>query len=471
MVIKSVAHIVLHSNGRLYRFVSEFRLKLAACLLLFAVFALAVQGCAKKDDGPATDTTASVFETPAVADIVMYEVNPGAFSATKNLQGVTNRLDQIKALGVNTIWLMPIYPIGVLKSFGSPYCVRNYTEVNPDLGTMQDLQTLVSEAHKRNIAVILDWVANHTSWDNPWISNPSWYTQDANGNIISPAGTNWNDVADLNYNNSNMRQAMIAAMKYWVTTADIDGYRCDAADFVPFDFWQQAITALKGATKKNLILLAEGSRADHFIAGFQMNYGWDFLASLKSVFGSNQDAGAIFVTNTAEYSVVPSGCRKLRFTTNHDESNIATPVSVFGGNNGALAASVVTIFLQGVPLIYCGQEVGVSSTSVYNGGGPISWSENPNMLASYTTMLNFYDSSAAARNGTLTTYTDRNVVVFQKTSGTEHVLVIVNVRATDETYALPSALQGDWTDALAGSTLTLGANIVLSPYQYYVLKR
>jgi len=447
------------------------KLSLALRLMLFLLIALTVESCTKKDDGAATSPAAAVFETPAVDDIVMYEINPGAFSATKNLQGVTNRLDQIKALGVNTIWLMPIYPIGVLKSFGSPYCVKSYTEVNPDFGTMQDLQTLVREAHKRNMAVILDWVGNHTSWDNPWISNPSWYTQDANGNIISPAGTNWNDVADLNYNNSNMRQAMIAAMKYWVTTTDIDGYRCDAADYVPFDFWQQAITALKGATKKNLILLAEGSRADHFIAGFEMNYGWDFLASLKSVFGSNQDAGALFVTNTAEYSVVPSGCRKLRFTTNHDESNIATPVSVFGGNNGALAASVVAIFLQGAPLIYCGQEVGVSSTSVYNGGGPISWSDNPNMLASYTSMLNFYDSSAAARNGTLTTYTDRNVVVFQKTSGTEHVLVMVNVRATDETYALPSALQGDWTDALAGTTITFGASIPLMPYQYYVLKR
>jgi len=449
----------------------NMKLALAMRLMLFLLIALAVASCTKKDDGASTGTTVAVFETPAVDDIVMYEINLTSFSATKNLQGVIDRLDQIKALGVNTIWLMPIYPIGVLKSFGSPYCVKSYTEVNPDLGTMQDLQTLVSEAHKRNMAVILDWVANHTSWDNPWISNPSWYTQDANGNIISPAGTSWNDVADLNYNNSNMRQSMIAAMKYWVTTADIDGYRCDAADFVPFDFWQQAITAFKGATKKNLILLAEGSRGDHFIAGFQMNYGWDFLASLKSVFGSNQDAGALFVTNTAEYSVVPSGCRKLRFTTNHDESNIATPVSVFGGNNGALAASVIAIFLQGAPLIYSGQEVGVSSTLVYNGGGPISWSDNPNMLASYTTMLNFYDSSAAARNGTLTTYTDRNVVVFQKVSGTGHVLVMVNVRATSETYAVPLALQGEWTDALAGVTVTLGTNTSLLPYQYSVLRR
>lgn len=471
MAIKSIAHVVFRRYKTLNCLASGLRLKLGACLLLLVFIAFAAQSCTKKDDGPVTNTASSVFETPAVSDIVMYEVNLGAFSATKNLQGVTNRLDQIKALGVNTIWLMPIYPIGILKSFGSPYCVRNYTEVNPDLGTMQDLQTLVSEAHKRNMAVILDWVANHTSWDNPWISNPSWYTQDANGNIISPAGTNWNDVADLNYSNSNMRQAMIAAMKYWVTTADIDGYRCDAADFVPFDFWQQAITALKGATKKNLILLAEGSRSDHFIAGFQMNYGWDFLASLKSVFGSNQDAGALFVTNTSEYSVVPSGCRKLRFTTNHDESNIATPITVFGGNNGAMAASVVTIFLQGVPLIYCGQEVGVSSTSVYNGSGPISWSDNSNMLAAYTELLNFYDSSAAARKGTLTTYGDRNVIVFQKTSGTEHVLVVVNVRAIDENYTLPLALQGEWTDALAGTTITFGASIPLTPYQYYVLKR
>ncbi len=175
---------------------------------------------------------------PDTKDIVMYEVNLRAFSQQHNFAGVQARLDSIKALGVNVIWLMPIYPVGQLKSaggLGSPYAVKDYTAVNNEFGTLDDLRTLVSEAHKRKLTVILDWVADHTSWDNSWISNKSWYQQDASGNIISPPGTNWADVAGLNYNSSAMRTAMIRALKYSVLAANVDGYRCDAVYFVPKD--------------------------------------------------------------------------------------------------------------------------------------------------------------------------------------------------------------------------------------------
>jgi glycosidase len=243
--------------------------------LLFFIILCAISSCSKNDNST-TQTSSVNFQVPATEDIVMYEINPSAFSTSKNLQGITNRLSEIKALGVNTIWIMPIYPVGSLKSFGSPYCVKDYTAVNPNFGSLADLKNLVTKAHEKNIVVLLDWVANHTSWDNAWISNYGWYSQDNTGQIISPAGTGWNDVADLNYNNTAMRQAMIDAMKYWVINADIDGYRCDAADFVPYDFWQQANTSLNAIPGKKLIMLAEGSRSDHFSAGFQMNFSWDY---------------------------------------------------------------------------------------------------------------------------------------------------------------------------------------------------
>jgi len=162
---------------------------------------------------PVTPTSPPTgFQVPATTDIVMYEINPGAFSTTHDLQGIVNRLDAIKALGVNTIWIMPIHPVGVVNSFGSVYCVKDYTGVRASLGTLENLKTLVSEAHKKGIAVLLDWVANHTSWDNAWITDhPDWYTHNAAGTIISPPGTNWNDVADLNFDNANLRLAMIEA--------------------------------------------------------------------------------------------------------------------------------------------------------------------------------------------------------------------------------------------------------------------
>ncbi len=322
------------------------------------------------------------------------------------------------------------------------------------------------------MAVILDWVANHTAWDNPWIyAHPEWYTQNGSGQIVSPAGTTWNDVADLNFSNAEMRLAMIAAMKFWVEETDIDGFRCDAADYVPYDFWLQANTALNAIPDKDLILLAEGARADHFEAGFQMNFAWDFMSNIKNVFNFNQsNVNTLFNTNTNEYAVVPTGKKKLRFTTNHDESNQATPISVYNGKYGALAASVITIFMQGVPMLYCGQEVGVTLPSNYQGNSVINWNSNSDMLLAYQKMLVFYNASATARTGTLTNLSSADIAAFQK-SGSEAVLVIVNARSTSGTYTVPTAQQGNWTNALTNETVSLSNTISLSQYQYLIIKR
>ena len=182
-------------------------------------------------------------------------------------------------------------------------------------------------------------------WDNPWIDSTKWYTQDGNGNIISPAGTNWADVADLNFSNQNMRLEMIKAMRYWILTANIDGYRCDAADMVPYDFWQQAISKLNELQGRKLIFLAEGARTDHFIAGFDMNFSFNFYNNLKNIFKYNEDASTVFNINSSEYNNVPDGKKKPRYTTNHDESAWdATPMILFNGKQGALAASAITSY-------------------------------------------------------------------------------------------------------------------------------
>ena len=427
--------------------------------------------CSKSDDAaPPVVNNPIPFEVPATEDIVMYEVNFAALSSTKNIQGVINKLDQLKALGINTVWLMPIHPVGIENSFGSPYCIRNFTDVNASLGTIDNLKALVDAAHSRNMAVILDWVANHTSWDHVWTNNPGWHTTDGNGNIIHPQGTNWNDVADLNFGNAQMRLAMIDAMKFWVTTADVDGFRCDAADFVPFDFWQQAIIALDAIPNKELILLAEGARADHFTAGFEMNFAWDYLATVKTVFGSNQSATNLFAVNNNEYAVVPEGKRKLRFTTNHDESNIATPISVYGGKPGALAASVITIFLDGVPMLYSGQEVGVGATSIYNGTNTINWSANGDMHETYKKLMAFYNNSPASRKGIVESFATADVAAYKKTFGAEQVVVIVNTRPATLTYTVPTALQQTWNNAFGGLAVTLGTTVSIPPYGYMVLK-
>lgn len=422
-------------------------------------------------EGPVIYTAASMYVTPATEDIVMYEINIGAFSSTHNLQGIINRLDAIKALGVNTIWLMPIYPVGTLNSIGSPYCVKNYTEVKPSFGTLSILQKLVDKAHQKHLSVILDWVGNHTSWDNVWMSHPDWYTHNASGQIISPAGTTWADVADLNYNNTEMRDAMIAAMRYWVDVAGVDGFRCDAADYVPFDFWQQAITSLQTGRSKQLIMLAEGGRDDHFTAGFKMNWSWNYITAIKNVFSAtNASAVSLFTTNSSEYVPVPSGSRKLRFTTNHDESNTSMPITVYNSNSGALCASAITIFMQGVPLLYSGQEVGVASSSVYN-GGTINWTANADMLTAYQQMLAFYNSSPAARRGVLVSYSDANIAAFTKTLGDEQILILGNTRGSLKGFAVPAALAGTYLNVVTNTTVTLSTTVGFTAYKYLLLKK
>src|SRR5882724_9896765 len=155
-----------------------------------------------------------------------------------------------------------------------------------------------------------------------------------------------------------MRNAMIAAMKYWVLEANVDGYRCDAADMVPADFWKQALDELKTIKSRKLIFLAEGSTAAEISAGFQMNYAWDFYSNLKAVYGQNNSATSIFTTHLSEYNAIPTGAKKLRYTTNHDVSAYeGTPVELYNGIQGALSASVITIFTSAVPLVYSSQEV------------------------------------------------------------------------------------------------------------------
>nr|NQU92851.1 alpha-amylase [Bacteroidota bacterium] len=450
--------------------------------ILFSIiyFLIILLGC-KDDINPEPtpeppdpiDTTSHndpVFEIPNTSDIIMYEINERAFSASGDFAGILNRLDSIKALSVNVIWLMPIHPIGEINSVNSPYSVKNYKEVNPEFGNLEDLQNLVEEAHNRGMAIILDWVANHTAWDNPWIQNKSWYTQDANGNIIHPLGTNWQDVADLNYSNAEMRLEMINAMKYWMLTADIDGFRCDAADFVPYSFWKQAIDSLLNIPDREIILLAEGARDDHFDAGFQMAFGWDFFNKNKNVFRNGHSAVGFYQTHQNEYNNIPDGRQILRFTSNHDECAWDdTPLGLFGGIEASMAAYVISAYMGGVPLIYNGQEVGCPIKLPFFSNSQINWTINPDMFQEYKRILGLRNSNAALRNGVLNAFSDNNIVAFKREASGNEVLVFVNTRNGTKTFELPSNIQNTtWKDAENGETITLNSSISFDAFEYFV---
>jgi glycosidase len=446
------------------------------------IMVLVLGSCEKPPDNPDINNNDTITDpaqygtpfsgVPNAPDAVIYQVNMRCFSSSRNFQGVIKRLDSIRSLGVNVIYLMPIYPVGVEKAINSPYCIKDYKAVNPEFGTLNDLRSLIDGAHSRGMAVILDWVANHTSWDNAWMSNANWYARDISGNIISPKG--WNDVAQLNFANNEMRNAMIKAMKYWVLTANCDGFRCDYSDGPPADFWKQAIDTLRNMKTHKLLLLAEGTRSDHFASGFNFNFGFRFYDQMKTVFSSNQPVTNFNNLNSSEYTGAGEDNRVVRYITNHDvNSSDGTPLDLFGGSSGSMAAFIVAAYMKSVPMIYNGQEVGTPYRLTFPFTGPtINWSLNPGMVAEYKKIIAFRNNSTAIRRGVLTSYSNADVCAFTKTSGADTVFVVCNLRNLSIDFTLPATASGSvWKDAFTGNSVTLSTQLALTPYSYLVFKK
>lgn len=411
---------------------------------------------------------------PDRKEVIIYQVNMRAFSSTGNFQGVTDRLDSIKAMGANVIYLMPVFPVGVVNAFNSPYCVKDYRSVNTEFGTLADLRTLVDGAHARNMSVMLDWVANHTSWDHSWITEHSdWYQKNTAGAIISPPGMGWNDVAQLDYTNASMRLEMIRNLKYWVYTANVDGFRFDYSDGPPFSFWQQAVDSLRNISTHKLVLLAEGSRADHYTAGFDFIFGFNFYGGLRNVFGNGQPATIFDALNNTEFTGAANGQQVVRYTTNHDvNGSDGTPQELFGGLPGSISAFIAASLMKGVPMIYNGQEVGTPIRLTFPfTSADINWTLNPDLKATYKKILSFRNSSAAVRGGTLVSYSNANILAFTKELGAEKVCILSNVRNSSINFNLPGALSGtSWTDVMTGTPVSLGTTVSLPAYGYLLLK-
>ncbi len=429
---------------------------------------------------PVTDSSFTQYGTPFnnvtdPRDASIYQVNMRVFSAAGNLQGVLARIDSIKALGINVVYLMPIFPVGSLNSVNSPYCVKDYKSIAAEFGNLSDLRALVDAAHTRNMSIILDWVANHTAWDNTWTStHKDWYLQDAGGNIVSPPGMGWNDVAQLNFNNAAMRLEMIRDMKYWVYTANIDGFRCDYADGPPANFWIQAIDTLRNISTHKLLLLAEGSWSSNFGAGFDFNFGFGFYGQLKNIFNNNQSAQLIDNFNNSEYINAGSSQLVVRYTSNHDVNGAeGTPLDLFGGRNGSMAAFVVAAYMRSVPMVYNGQEVGTPYRLVFPfTGTKIGWTINPDITAEYKKILAVRNNSVAIRRGSLTSYSNTNICAFTKDAPGEKILVLTNLRNSISNYVLPAGLaNSSWTDQINSGTVSLTTQISLPAYSYMVLKQ
>ena len=438
-------------------------------LLLAGLLALA--GCAAQDAPmPAPGVPATQpgpLPALAAADAVLYEAFVPAFSAAGTLAGMLPRLDSIRQTGANVLWLMPVHP-----THFSPYAVDDYRAINPDFGDFAAFDALVAAAHQRGLRVMLDWVANHTSYHHPWIAaHPDWYNHDAAGNIVHP-NPQWLDVADLDFNQPALRRQMTADMKFWVTDHGIDGFRCDAADLVPDDYWQAALAELKTANP-NLLLLAEGSNPAHYAAGFQLAFGWDFYTALHQVLSLQWPARTLAATHRAEMQGVPAGCYRLRFTTNHDEAQQGTLPARYGSEAAARAAYVATLAFGAAPLLFNGQETGDLPRFYQARHVPIRWGLDPTAGAFYGPLLRAYNALPALRRGTVEDLSDGDDdLVVRRRLGAAEAAVLLNVRNYPLALALPAALQGPgWTDALSGTAVATPDTVRLPAYGYAIWRR
>jgi uncharacterized protein YjdB len=408
---------------------------------------------------------------PDPRDANVYQVHIRPYSTAGNLAGVIARLDAIKALGINVIYLMPIYPHGTdSKSSASPYCIKDYNSVASEYGTLTDLRSLVDGAHSRGMAVILDIAINGTSWDHAWITaHPDWYIQ--SGGVIQQLGS-FTDIAALNFANTSMRAALVDAFRFWIFTANVDGYRCDYANNPPLDFWTNTISNLRGITTHKLLMLAEGDRLENFQCGFDYNFGDKWYYDAISKIATGTSVAQIQTTTNTEYTYATGSQQEVRYTTNHDIQSSTTPFSVFTNHNGVVVNYLVSAYMRGVPFLASGQEVDFNQTIPWPYQTvKINWTANTGAAADFTKVLTFRNTSVAIRRGTMTNYSDANVCAFTKVNGTEKVVVMANLRNSTQNYVIPAALAGSYKDAYtsAAVTLTSGATQSLTAYQYRVL--
>ncbi|HZH90622.1 MAG TPA: alpha-amylase family glycosyl hydrolase [Pyrinomonadaceae bacterium] len=367
-----------------------------------------------------------------VRDGVVYEIFPRNFSARGNFDGITAELGRLKQLGVNILWLMPVHPTGRERAkgtIGSPYAVRDYYAVNPDYGTAADLKRLVSEAHRRGLKVIIDVVANHTSWDSVLMGKPGFHTRDRAGKIISPVA-DWADVADLNYDNPALRVYMTDVLKFWLREYDLDGFRCDVAGMVPTDFWE-AVRAELERVKPDILMLAEWHEPELLVKAFDVDYSWPLHHAMSDVLMGTEPATRVRAAWEEEHAKWPRGALHLRFSDNHDERRA---IARFG-ERAALAASALMFTLDGVPLIYNGMEVGDTTES----GAPalferlpIFWriaERRPEFPRFYKQIIELRRQSTALRRGAvewLRNSDEARVVSYLRRGGTEEIVVAIN---------------------------------------------
>ena len=426
--------------------------------------------CAKKKE--AQQTVPQTVEWAAGASI--YEVNIRQYTSEGTFNAFAEHLPRLKELGVDILWLMPVTPIsekGRKGTLGSYYAVKNYREVNPEYGTMDDFKALVRKAHELGFKVILDWVANHTGWDNPLIeAHPDWYTQ-KDGRIVSPV-EDWSDVADLNYDNRDMRRYMIESLRFWIEEADVDGYRCDMAAMVPTDFWEEARASLDSL--KPVFMLAEAWEPELTQRAFDACYGWDLHHLMNDIAQGKKNAAELPAYFQRIDTLYPARTLVMNFIDNHDENSWQGSVPERMGE-AASAFAVLTYTVPGLPLMYSGQEAGLDKRLPFFEKDSIDWGKAPGLASFYRRLNDLKHQNPALAGGLhkgsfriLAHDNPHDLFAYERTSGDNRVVVILNLANEARTFRLEAPLSGQFTDYFSGDPCSAIQEQTLPAYGFNV---
>ena len=439
--------------------------------LLTALLAVVIVSCNEPAKSDKKDETIWSKQTN------IYEVNLRQYSASGSFTDFEKNLPRLKEMGVEILWFMPITPIGIEgrkmteAELGSYYAVRNYKAVNEEFGTMDDWKKLVKTAKGMGFKVITDWVANHSGLDNPWVkTHPDFYAKDSTGKLLSPF--DWTDVYKFNYKNNELRDSMIAAMKFWINETGIDGFRCDVAEEVPQDFWKQCIDSLRKI--KNVFMLAEGEKPWLHEAGFNATYAWQNMHLMKELYAGEKSLPYFDSVLDYNISIYPKDAARLYFTTNHDENSWnGTEYEKYGDAAKAFAVFTQTIY-QSIPLIYSGQEEPNKKRLKFFVKDTIEW-KNYGMAPFYKTLLSLRKSNPAltydAAYKKLKTTSDTAVFAYLRQNENHKVLVILNFSSKPQKFSInDTAIKGEPANIFSGKPEKVTENEIFSlePWGYIV---
>ncbi|MBO6621544.1 MAG: alpha-amylase [Balneola sp.] len=401
--------------------------------LLLSIFVASVFGACTPTEKPVEKKPSQVVHPEWSKNANIYEVNIRQYSEEGTFKAFQEDLPRLKEMGVKILWLMPIHPIGKInrketeESRGSYYSVADYKKVNPNFGTEEDFRNLVDAAHEQGFKLIIDWVANHSAWDNPWTENKDWYELTEDGNFMPPRGTDWSDVIQLDYTNEEMRAAMLDAMEYWVSEFDIDGYRCDVAGMVPTDFWENARVELDKI--KPVFMLAEDGEPELLHKAFDMNYAWEYAHVIREIAKGEQtfeDLDALFERDDKRF---PDNAYRMYFTSNHDENSWnGTDPEMYGDNFENFAVLSATV--KGMPLIYNGQESDLDKRLEFFEKDEIEWKDYK-YADLYKMLLTLNTENEALWNGdfggkTIRVESPKGTYAFKRKKGDHEIWVAIN---------------------------------------------